>query len=111
MAALSKNGHEIARLTKQVETPGDELTVWERTEYSVRSNRWILRKRTVRFRADKYSAARTHSYGWKRYGRLKPDGNLDRWLQAHADRGFTVERFRTLAESAGLPLFGKVGAA
>ena len=118
MAALSKNGYEVARLSRQVETPDDDLSVWERTEYSVRSNRWILVKRVVRFRATDHHV---HTYPWKRHARLKVDGNLDRWLQVHADRGFDVERLGTMPEfprpkvspvdDAQLSLFPKVGAA
>ena len=121
MATLSKNGYEVARLTRQVDTPDDTLTVWERVEYSVRSNRRILKKRTVRFRASGGMSADTHSYGWKRHGRLKIDANLDRWLQANADHGFDVKRVGTMPEfprrqvspvdAAQLSLFPKVGAA
>ena len=118
MATLSKNGYEVARLTKQVDTPDDTLTVWERVEYSVRSNRRILVKRVVRFRGNDNHV---QTYPWKRHGRLKIDANLDRWLQAHADHGFDVKRVGTMPEfprpkvspvdAAQLSLFPKVGAA
>lgn len=102
MVKLSAHGSELARLSKEIHTPQGELTVWERSTYSVRSDGHILRKDDVRLRPDRYDPqGRLHSHGWKLYRKLKGTPAqrrlrvrellpelLERWEQA----GFTIER-------------------
>ena len=104
MAVLSKNGHEVARLTRQRPTDDDGFSLWRRVEYSVRANRWILQKLTVRFPGTEYKGEYSHNYGWKRHARLKVTGNLERWLQSKVDRGFTVTRSGRSIDTAETPL-------
>ena len=66
MAKLKANSTETARYAKERETPDGELTTWERTEYSFRSNGKVLKKLTVRFKPGQFDAkGRLHNYGWK----------------------------------------------
>ena len=75
MAKLTANGTEIARYAKERETPDGELTIWERREYSFRSNGKLLKKLTVRFKPDQFdSKGRLHNYGWKSSGTIATGG-------------------------------------
>lgn len=86
MAKLKAHGHELLRLSKEVNIDpathtfvggvdvGLTLTVWERTTRSYRSDGHIMEKRDVQFRQDSASAqygSEFHSYGWKLYKKLR----------------------------------------
>ena len=73
MAKLRANGIEVARFERTLLTPNDDLTVKERTTRSIRSIGWILSKRDVWFRPGPYDkgCVRQHSYGWKRWRKIK----------------------------------------
>ena len=94
MARLSANGREILRLAKESAGDGD-LTTWERRTFAVMTNRWILQKRDVRFAPDRFEPnGRKHSYGWKRYMRLRdvtPE-RLDKIVERHQAAGWKVTR-------------------
>ena len=102
MAKLSAHGHELARLSKEIHTPNGDLTIWERSTYSVRSDGHIMRKDDVRFTPDRYDpAGRFYSYGWKLYRkvkgtpaerRVKVRELLPKLLETWEGRGFTIER-------------------
>ncbi len=102
MAKLSAHGHELARLSKEIHTPDGDLTTWERSTYSVRSDGHILRKDDCRFKPDWLDKdGRFHSYGWKLYRKLKGTPAerrvkvrelLPKLLETWESRGFTIER-------------------
>lgn len=77
MAKLSAHGTEYARFEKKTINQPTEYTEWSRYEYAIMSDGWILKKLTVRFRADGISRAYTHSYGWKRARKIKSNKILD----------------------------------
>ena len=102
MAKLSAHGQELARLSKELDTPDGDLTTWERATYSVRSDGHILRKEDVRFRPDRYDPeGRFYSYGWKLYRKLKGTPAerrvkvrqlLPKLVETWEKRGFRIER-------------------
>jgi hypothetical protein len=72
MAKLSANGQELLRVERVTDKPASELIIWERDTLSYRSTGMVLRKLDVRFRPDEYNpSGRFHSYGWKRWKRVK----------------------------------------
>lgn len=63
MAKLSAYGQrEVARFTKEVETPDSELTSREMVKWAYMDNGVVLKQRVVWFRDD----GRRHDWGWKK---------------------------------------------
>lgn len=76
MAKLSAHGTEVARFSKEHETPESTLTSWSKTTYAIMSDGAVLQKRDVRFRPADYEKAqypngRLSSYGWKKHNKAK----------------------------------------
>jgi hypothetical protein len=60
MAKLSAYGQrEVARLSKEMSTPDNELSVWARMTFAFMDNGRLLTKRDVKFRSGE-----KHCYGW-----------------------------------------------
>ena len=79
MAKLAANGTELARISRETQTPNNSLTIWERKTISYRSNGAVLTKLDVRFRpeARPYPGeenGRYYSYGWKKAARAHKMG-------------------------------------
>lgn len=96
MAKLSaRNRKELVRLSK--ETRHDDVAgdiTWSKMTYAIMSDRTILVKRDVRFKADAFygQPARFHSYGWKVWTKVKDlEGALERTIKRFTDRGYTRE--------------------
>ena len=77
MAKLSAHGQELVRLEKSKDIAGPygygegkSTTNWERTSYAFFEDSWVLKKRDVRF-VEEDGRITPHSYGWKRYAKLK----------------------------------------
>jgi hypothetical protein len=80
MAKLSAHGTELVRLRKDL--PADDLITSGYSELAVMEDRYILKKRTVRFHGE----SRNHNYGWKIYGRLKKTADPFRWADNVASK-------------------------
>jgi hypothetical protein len=89
MATLSKNGTEVARLIKRL--PDSDNTTDNIVRLSIRSNGYILKANYCTFKADSFSSARRHTWGWKRYAKLKQGGNVERLIQQYIAIGYQVE--------------------
>ena len=89
MATLSKNGTEIARLIKHL--PDSENTIHNVVRLSIRSNGYILQANYCTFKADMYCGERRHTWGWKRYAKLKPQGNVERLIAQYVANGYAIE--------------------
>jgi hypothetical protein len=92
MARLMNNGFELARLVKDM--PGDENIEWRKKFISIRSNGWLLVKEQVRFKADGFSPAHNHDWGWKRYLHTAKDVNIiaacDRIVTRFVEKGYSA---------------------
>jgi hypothetical protein len=89
MATLSKNGTEVARLIKHL--PDGENTTENVVRLSVRSNGYILKASYCTFKGDSFSKPRRHTWGWKRYAKLKEGGNVDRLIEQYIANGYQPE--------------------
>ncbi len=95
MAKLNARGRtELVRLSKVREDPTNDLTNWNRTTVALFSDRTILKKLDVRFTSD----GRRHSYGWKKYGKMKepgvgehPEAPMQKFIEAFEKVGYTRE--------------------
>lgn len=83
MAKLSANGRvEVARWMYDTDTPDSDSTTWNRTTLALMSDGNLLQKYDCRFKPDTFSPdGRYHSYGWKKYRRMKKDADLDKVVQ------------------------------
>lgn len=108
MAVLSKNGFELARITKTVDLRERELRAFESddsrlleetTSISVRSNRHILKRHSGKF-ADRYrsNGIRPHDWGWKQWRKWNGPNDdafrafVARYCDKFESAGWTVER-------------------
>jgi hypothetical protein len=83
MAKLTAHGRtELVRLMIHMATPADETVIWRKTHYVVMSDRTLLVKHQVRFRATDFSPERNHDWGWKVKGKLtaRAFDNLEDWV-------------------------------
>jgi hypothetical protein len=93
MAKLGTRGHgareELARVEKVEDVQDAESGVeWRRVTFTLMSDRKVLRKLDVRFRADSFSGPRKHSYGWKNYSKVKEGVTPEQWVEAMGKAGF-----------------------
>lgn len=77
MADLWRNGSELLRLTERVDTPDCAEVEYEEVCYSHRSNGYVLRKLTVKYRpnpgafSDEQRNGKRFTDGWKRHRKVK----------------------------------------
>lgn len=70
-------------------------TTWERTTIALMSDRKILSKWDVRFRADNmYPNGRPHSYGWNVRGKAKAGVDAAKFREIYLKAGYTEEKTR-----------------
>jgi len=99
MAKLSARGRtELARLSKVREgtetyTDGKESGHdWSKTTVVLMSDRTILRKYEIRFKADgTFLAGKKQSYGWKNLGKAKPTLSVQQFIEAYLKVGYAIE--------------------
>jgi hypothetical protein len=86
MAKLSSRGRtELVRLTKlDIKDDPKSLASESRTTVALMSDRTILEKRDVVFRAD----GKRHSYGWKVFSKVKEGVTPERFVEAFTKLGF-----------------------
>ena len=78
MAKLKAHGQELLRIERERDTCVSTLTTWERETRVYMSDGVILTKIDVRFRPDVIDPQGSyHSYGWKKFGRLKDELRAD----------------------------------
>ena len=92
MAKLSARGRkELARLAKEKATPDGDLTIWEKSTITLMSDGNVLRKLDCRFKPDQYDPnGRLHSYGWKKYGKIKAGVSTEQFVEIYQKSGYSV---------------------
>ena len=92
MAKLSARGRkELARVSKEKETPEGDLTTWERRTLALMDDGNILEKRDVRFKPIAGLEGSKHSYGWKVLGKAKPGLTPERFVEIYVEKGYAKE--------------------
>lgn len=89
MATLSKNGTEIARLIRHL--PDTEDATDRVVRLSVRSNGYILKASYCTFKLSQSFGPKRHTWGWKRFAKLKENGNVDRLIENYLQQGWQKE--------------------
>lgn len=89
MAKLSAyNRTEVISFTKEdAVTPYDQVS-WRRTTLRLMSDGQILIKSDVEFKASQYSPKYKHSYGWKKWAKMKNGPDVEIFRKIAAKRGF-----------------------
>jgi hypothetical protein len=96
MAKLKSRGRtELARVSREKDTPGGELTIWEKSTVALMSDRNVLEKRDVRFKEGD-----RHSHGWKVKGKLKEGLTPQQFADIYVKRGYTIESVSTFGTLA-----------
>ena len=96
MARLGKHGKELLRITKEIDTPDGDLTIWECRTRAYMSDGKVLEKWDVRFKPNPNATwenprGEFHGYGWKITAKKKPTVSM-------ADYLAMVERIRGKAQ-------------
>ena len=93
MAKLSAHGKELARVAKENPVTDSGVIVWERTTVVLMSDGKLLKKRDVQFKPllHENGIGQKHCYGWKAYGKVKPEVTAEVFFDAYLSAGYIKE--------------------